>query len=46
MIESEVSIMRKVQHANIILLMEEFDTEDELYLVMEYIKVSLTQNFT
>ncbi|XP_060064382.1 serine/threonine-protein kinase DCLK1-like [Ylistrum balloti] len=38
MIENEVSILRKVQHPNIIMLLEEFDAKDELYLVMEYVK--------
>ncbi|KAK3100502.1 hypothetical protein FSP39_021014 [Pinctada imbricata] len=38
MVENEVSIMRKVNHPNIILLVEELDTRDELYLVMEYVK--------
>lgn len=38
MIDNEVSILRKVQHPNIIMLLEEFDAKDELYLVMEYVK--------
>ncbi|XP_063415280.1 serine/threonine-protein kinase DCLK2-like isoform X1 [Mytilus trossulus] len=38
MIENEVSILRKVDHPNIILLVDEFDTKDELYLVMEYVR--------
>ncbi|XP_048777484.2 serine/threonine-protein kinase DCLK1-like isoform X2 [Ostrea edulis] len=38
MIENEVSILRRVDHPNIILLIEEFDTKDSLYLVMEYVK--------
>ena len=41
MIENEVSILRKVDHPNIILLVEEVDTRDELYLVMEYVKVGV-----
>lgn len=38
MIESEVSILRQVKHPNIVLLLEEFDFESELYLVMELVK--------
>lgn len=41
MIENEVSILRRVDHPNIILLIEEFDTKDSLYLVMEYVKVCI-----
>lgn len=41
MIENEVSILRRVDHPNIILLIEEFDTKDSLYLVMEYVKVGV-----
>ena len=39
MIESEVSILREVQHENIVALIEDFDTDTELFLVMEYVKV-------
>ncbi|XP_050416467.1 serine/threonine-protein kinase DCLK1 [Patella vulgata] len=38
MIENEVSILRKVKHPNIILLVEEFDTRDSLFMVMELVK--------
>lgn len=38
MIESEVSILRRVHHSNIIQLISEFDTHSELYLVMELVK--------
>ncbi|XP_071847651.1 serine/threonine-protein kinase DCLK1-like isoform X2 [Apostichopus japonicus] len=38
MIENEVSILRRVHHVNIILLVEEFDGPNELYLVMELVK--------
>ena len=41
MIENEVSILRRVKHINIISLLEEFDTNDELYLVMELVRVSI-----
>lgn len=41
MIENEVAILRRVDHPNIILLVEEFDTKDNLYLVMEYVRVRL-----
>ncbi len=40
MIENEVSILRRVKHINIISLIEEFDTNEELYLVMELVRVS------
>ncbi|KAM9792466.1 serine/threonine-protein kinase DCLK2 [Neosynchiropus ocellatus] len=38
LIESEVSVLRKVKHPNIIMLVEEVDTPSELYLVMELVK--------
>lgn len=43
MIENEVSIMREIQHENIVALIDYFDTESEMYLVMEYVKVSLIE---
>lgn len=39
MIQNEVSILRRVKHPNIVLLIEEMDTYNELYLVMELVKV-------
>ncbi|KAK9398819.1 serine/threonine-protein kinase DCLK2 [Crotalus adamanteus] len=38
LIENEVSILRRVKHPNIIMLVEEMDTATELYLVMELVK--------
>ncbi|XP_069022892.1 serine/threonine-protein kinase DCLK2 isoform X2 [Embiotoca jacksoni] len=38
LIESEVAVLRKVKHPNIIMLIEEVDTPPELYLVMELVK--------
>jgi len=38
MIENEVAIMKHCHHPNIVRLIEEFETTDELYLVLEYIK--------
>ncbi|XP_071780843.1 serine/threonine-protein kinase DCLK1b isoform X3 [Centroberyx gerrardi] len=38
MIQSEVSILRRVKHPNVVLLIEEMDTYSELYLVMELVK--------
>lgn len=42
LIESEVAVLRKVKHPNIIMLIEEVDTPSELYLVMELVKVQST----
>ena len=39
MIASEVAILRKVKHTNIIQLIDDFDYANELYLVMELVKV-------
>lgn len=39
MIASEVAILRKVKHKNIIQLIDDFDYTNELYLVMELVKV-------
>jgi hypothetical protein len=44
MIDNEVSILRQVKHPNIIQLLEEFDTRDKLYLVMELVRVRHTEN--
>ncbi|XP_064481421.1 serine/threonine-protein kinase DCLK1-like [Ornithodoros turicata] len=38
MIANEVAILRQVKHPNIVQLVEEFDFECELYLVMELVK--------
>ncbi|XP_030217849.1 serine/threonine-protein kinase DCLK1 isoform X2 [Gadus morhua] len=38
MIQNEVSILRRVKHPNVVLLIEEVDTYSELYLVMELVK--------
>nr|XP_061811876.1 serine/threonine-protein kinase DCLK1-like isoform X2 [Nerophis lumbriciformis] len=38
MIQSEVSILRRVKHPNIVLLIEEMDTGNEIHLVMELVK--------
>ncbi|XP_068123172.1 serine/threonine-protein kinase DCLK1 isoform X1 [Hyperolius riggenbachi] len=38
MIQNEVSILRRVKHPNIVLLIEEMDMPNELYLVMELVK--------
>ena len=40
MIENEVSILRRMKHPNIILLIEDYDSLRELYLVMELVKVN------
>uniref|UniRef100_A0A8C6TXR6 non-specific serine/threonine protein kinase n=1 Tax=Neogobius melanostomus TaxID=47308 RepID=A0A8C6TXR6_9GOBI len=41
LIESEVAVLRKVKHPNIIMLIEEVDTPAELCLVMELVKLAL-----
>ncbi|XP_066137152.1 serine/threonine-protein kinase DCLK2 isoform X2 [Saccopteryx bilineata] len=38
LIENEVSILRRVRHPNIIMLVEEMETVTELFLVMELVK--------
>ncbi|XP_062308994.1 LOW QUALITY PROTEIN: serine/threonine-protein kinase DCLK1a [Osmerus eperlanus] len=38
MIQNEVAILRRVKHPNIVLLIEEMDTYNQLYLVMELVK--------
>ncbi|XP_016887743.1 serine/threonine-protein kinase DCLK1-like isoform X2 [Cynoglossus semilaevis] len=38
MIQSEVSLLRCIKHPNIILLIEEMDTQSDIYLVMELVK--------
>ncbi|KAM9333129.1 serine/threonine-protein kinase DCLK1a isoform 2-T2 [Pholidichthys leucotaenia] len=38
MIQNEVAILRRVKHPNIVLLIEEVDSYNELYLVMELVK--------
>jgi len=43
MIQNEVSILRRVKHPNIVLLIEEMDMPTELYLVMELVKVSILE---
>ena len=39
MIESEVDILRRVRHPNIVRLYAEYDKPQQLYLVMELVKV-------
>jgi len=38
MVRSEVSIMKRCTHSNIVQLLEEFETKDSIYLVMELVK--------
>lgn len=42
MIENEVAIMRKVKHPNIIELIDEYYFPNDIYLVMELVKVIST----
>ena len=46
MIQSEVSILRRMKHPNIVLLIEEMDTQSELFLVMELVKVRHVSRFS
>ena len=39
MIENEVSILKRIKHSNIIQLIEDYDFQNELYLVMEFMTV-------
>ena len=39
MIENELDILRKVKHPNIIKLIEEYKSDDYVYLIMEFLKV-------
>ncbi len=39
MVENEIAIMKMCQHPNIVKLYEEFETKNEIYLVMELVKV-------
>lgn len=45
LIENEVSILRRVKHPNIIMLVEEMETATELFLVMELVKVRGWRDF-
>lgn len=44
-IESEVDILRRVRHPNIVRLFAEHDEPEQLYLVMELVKVCTLQVF-
>ncbi|KAM3929778.1 serine/threonine-protein kinase DCLK3 [Leptodactylus fuscus] len=37
-IENEVRIIKSLSHPNIVKLLDDFETENEIYLIMEYIK--------
>jgi serine/threonine protein kinase len=39
MIENEIYIMRSCNHPNIVKLYEEFETQDEVYLITDLVKV-------
>lgn len=39
MIENEISILRRVKHNHIVELIEEYETQREIFLVMELVKV-------
>ncbi|XP_041100855.1 serine/threonine-protein kinase DCLK3-like isoform X2 [Polyodon spathula] len=37
MIENEISIIKSLSHPNIVRLLEEYETESEIYLIMEFV---------
>ena len=39
MVQSELNILRRIKHPNIVQLIEDYETPHELYLVMELIRV-------
>jgi len=39
MIENEIAIMKQCDHINIVRLYEEYETNNEIYLIMELVKV-------
>lgn len=41
MVENEIAIMKICNHANIVKLIEEFETNKEIYLIMELVKVMI-----
>ncbi|KAK7092316.1 hypothetical protein V1264_008079 [Littorina saxatilis] len=43
MVENEIDIMKDCTHPNIVKLYEEYETNDKIYLVMELVKVRLSQ---
>lgn len=45
MFDNEVSILRSVDHTNIIRLISEHDTPTELYLIMELVTVRSVKSF-
>lgn len=44
MIENEIEIMRICDQPNIVKLVDEFETKDEIYLIMELVKVGILFN--
>lgn len=40
MIDNEIAIMKACNHENIVRLYEEYETKEEIYLVLELVKVS------
>jgi Protein kinase domain len=42
MVENEIAIIKACRHPNIVKLYEEYETKNEIYLVMELVKVSST----
>lgn len=38
MIENELDILRKIKHQNIVKLIEEYKSDEFVYLIMEYLK--------
>ncbi len=38
MIETELAVLKRVRHPHIVGLIEEFDTPDKLYLILDYVE--------
>ena len=43
MLENEIFLMKMCDHENIVKLYEEFETADEIYLIMEFVVVSASK---
>jgi len=44
MLENEIAIMKQCNHVNIVRLYEEYETKHEIYLIMELVRVCITNS--